>query len=99
VGCAAAIGASIAFPAGLMIGLDRAPRHSAPAASRPGPASGGETRDGRNPYSPRIATDPYVIEQQRRVLRMLEASCRQSSRHCAEAGEARRRIEEAEAGR
>ena len=98
IGCAALIGASIAFPLGLVVGGDGTPRGTAPGPSRPGPSSG-ETRTTRNLYSPRIASDPYVIEQQRKVLRALEASCRHSKRHCAEAEQARRRIEEAEAGR
>lgn len=97
LGCAALLGASIAFPVGLMLG-DRTPREKAAGPSRSGPSSG-EGRTGRNHYSPRIAGDPYVIEQQRKVLRALEVGCRELKQHCAEAEQARRRIEEAEAGR
>jgi hypothetical protein len=100
MGCAALLGASIAFPAGLMVGGggSGAPDRGAPEAARSGPA-GGDSRTARNPFSARILGDPYVIEEQRKVLRALESSCRQSKQLCAEAEQARRRIEEAEAGR
>lgn len=98
LGCAALLGASIAFPVGLMVGGRGGSGPQAEGPARPAP-SGGETRTGRNPYSPRIASDPYVIEQQRKVLRALEAGCRQLKQNCAEAEQARLRIEEAEAKR
>ena len=97
IGCAAVVGASLAFPAGLIIGgkgdlrsdqTNGARRH-APSSAQ-GPAA-------RDVYSPRVIGDPYVIEQQRRVLKALEASCRGYNRHCVEAEQARLRIEEAEA--
>lgn len=98
MGCAAVLAASIAFPVGLMVGRGEPARGPVALPSRPLPAPG-RAPSARNPYSPRIASDPYVIEQQREVLRSLEASCRQSQRLCPEAEQARRRIEEAEAGR
>jgi hypothetical protein len=99
IGCAALLAASIAFPLGLIVGGGGEPAgDSARSPSRKVPRSG-PTPPARNVYSPRVATDPYVIEQQRRVLRALETSCRQSRQHCAEAEEARRRIEEAESER
>lgn len=100
IGCAALLAASIAFPLGLFVGGGGGepprenPRQPARAVPRDGPAP-----PARDVFSPRIASDPYVIEQQRRVLRALESSCRQSNQYCAEAEQARRRIEEAEAGR
>lgn len=98
IGCAALLAASIAFPLGLLVGggerSDETVRPQGRPAKRSGPAP-----PGRDVYSPRVADDPYVTEQQRRVVRALEASCRQSNRHCAEAEQARRRIEEAGAGR
>lgn len=98
LGCAALIGASVAFPAGLFLGADRTPREHARGPSRAIPPEGG-ARNARNLYSPRVAGDPYVIAQQRKVLRALESSCSQSGHHCAEAEQARLRIEEAEAAR
>jgi hypothetical protein len=95
VGCAALLGASIAFPAGLMVGVGGAPSRNAPEAKRSG-SMGSGAQNARNPYSARIVDDPYVIEEQRKVLRALETSCRQLKQHCAEAEQARRRIEEAQ---
>lgn len=98
IGCAAILAASIAFPVGLVVGRSEPARESAGRPSRPLLAPG-RTPTARNPYSPRIADDPYVIERQREVVRALESSCRQSGRLCPEAEQARRRIEEAQAGR
>lgn len=98
IGCAALIGASIAFPLGVMMGGGRT---TGPGAAPPGSAvrAGSEPRTARNPYSPRVVGDPYVIDQQRRVLQALELGCRQTRQHCSEAEQARRRIEEAESQR
>lgn len=98
LGCAALLGASIALPIGLAVGgggtvgRDSVP----PGRARPAP---GEPRTARNPFSPRVVGDPYVIDQQRRVLQSLELACRQSNTHCTEAEQARHRIEDAEAQR
>jgi hypothetical protein len=48
----------------------------------------------RNFYSPDLATDPYVIEQQRKVVEALELACRLEGKRCREAGQARRHIGE-----
>jgi hypothetical protein len=99
VGCAALLGAAIAFPAGIMVGGGReAPSRNA-AESRHPVLPGRAAPTARNPFSPNVLGDAYVIEEQRKVLRALESSCRQSKRLCTEAEQARRRIEEAEAGR
>jgi hypothetical protein len=98
MGCAALLAASIAFPPGIVLGGNEPSPPTRGKPSRPAPTAGG-TPAARNVYSPRIATDPYVIEQQRRVLQALEARCRQSGRLCREAEQARLRIEEADTGR
>lgn len=98
MGCAALLAASIAFPAGLFVGSDGPSRENARPAGRPAPPAS-RTATSRNPYSPRVATDPYVVEEQRRVLQALEAGCRQLKQNCAEAEQARLRIEEAESER
>jgi len=98
IGCAGLLGASIAFPLGLVVGADE-PAHVAVKGGSGRNPSGGEGRVGRNRYSPNVTGDPYVIEQQRRVLQALEASCRGFRTHCAEAEQARLRIEEAEGNR
>ena len=97
-GCAALLAAAIAFPAGLLVGGGGTDVRQVAGPGRPAP-SGGGARTSRNLYSPRVASDPYVIEEQRKVLRALEAGCRQMKLHCAEAGQARLRIEAAEAAR
>jgi hypothetical protein len=96
VGCAALLGASVAFPIGLLLGGRESPREDARPSTRPGRPSI-EIQASRNPYSPRVAGDPYVVGRQRKVLRALEESCRQLKRYCAEAEQARLRIGEAEA--
>ena len=92
------MGALIAFPLGMMVGAgeSQAPdRRDSRREDRPAPPAA----PARDSWSPRIANDPYVIEQQRRVVEALELSCRQFKSHCAEARQARLRIEEAEASR
>ncbi len=91
---AAAAGAAIALPAGMMIGAGP-DRHTDSSRSQPGNA----VAESRNLYSPRIGSDPFVIAQQERVAEALELSCRQSNAHCDEARQARLRINEAKAGR
>jgi hypothetical protein len=83
------MGALIAFPAGLMVGG----REAAP--EKPPAAAGIDRDDGpqpkaRNMYSPHIINDPYVLSEQRRVVEALEAECRHSGNHCAEAEQTRR---------
>ena len=53
----------------------------------------------RNVYSPEVATDRYVIEEQRRVAQALRLSCEQFKTHCNEAEQAQRFIAEADARR
>ena len=93
IGCAAAVGAAVAFPAGLMLGGRDAPREREVIVTRPN-APAAKTIEGRNFYSPNVSTDPYVLDQQRRVVEALELECRHFGKHCAEAGQARKRIEE-----
>ena len=93
IGCAAAIGAVVAFPAGLIIaGRDSPPARDGSAARPNAPA--GNKAEARDFYSPKVTSDPYVLDQQRRVVEALELECRHYDKHCAEAGQARRRIEE-----
>lgn len=61
-GCAALLAASIAFPAGLLVGVGGADRRNSAAPTGRAPP-GGEARTARNPYSPRISGDPYVIAE------------------------------------
>ncbi len=94
LGCAALLGAAIAFPAGMMLGgsgagLEQAAERGAGDAPRAKPK-----RAVRDFYSPSVLGDPYVIEQQLRVVQALELSCRQFGERCAEAEKSRKRVGE-----
>ena len=92
IGCAAAIGALVAFPAGLMLaGRDAPPIRNGGAARLDVPAA--KKAEARDFYSPKVVSDHYVLNQQRRVVEALEPECRHYGKHCAEAGQARRRVE------
>jgi len=96
LGCAALLGAIVAFPAGVLLsgrGLVEQDRTDSNATSAP--ASEAETR---KPYSPNVLGDPYVVRQHREIVEALEMSCRQTGEGCAEARQARRYLER-EAGR
>lgn len=93
---AAALGAIIAFPAGLILSgrgsvqpdASEAKRSTAP--SRPEQAA-------RNPFSPIVLGDPYVKEQHRKAVEAIELSCRQTGQLCAEAEKAREYLRRGEA--
>ena len=94
LGCAALLGAAIAFPAGMMLGGRGAgPEGAAERGGGDAPRTEPK-RTVRDFYSPSILDDPYVIEQQLRVVEALELSCRQYGERCAEARKARDRVEE-----
>jgi hypothetical protein len=96
LGCAAVAGVVVALPAGIVLGrygLNRPP--SAPERNA-APVAGKRTRD---VYSPSFRSDPYVIEQQRKIVGSLEQACRETRKNCREAEDARRSVEEAAAGR
>lgn len=94
-GCAALLAAAIAFPAGLLVGRGGGTEDRKVAGPGRAAPAGAADLTSRNLYSPRVASDPYVIAEQREVLRALEVACSQLKRHCAEAEQARLRIEEA----
>jgi hypothetical protein len=96
LGCAAAAGVAVALPAGIVLG--RYGLSGEPPASERNAATveGKRTRD---VYSPSFRDDPYVIEQQRRIVESLEQACRETRQNCREAEQARRSVEEAAAGR
>jgi hypothetical protein len=87
---AALAGAAVAFPAGLYFARPIAP------ADPPRPRIGSASL--RNHYAPDILNDPYFIDQQRRVVEMLEVSCRTRGEHCREANAARSRLSALENG-
>lgn len=91
-GCAVLLGAVFAFPAGMMFAGDRL-QNDRPTASAAKGASA-PRRAARDFYSPDILNDPYVVEQQIRVVEALELSCRQLNELCREAKQARQRMEQ-----
>ena len=102
----AAIGASAAALVAILVSPGTPPPsgpagREAAAAAQPSAASAAprQARSARAIFSPRVLDDPYVIEQQKRVVETLEDACRRTREYCAEAEQARRRVEEAEAGR
>jgi hypothetical protein len=96
LGCAAAAGVAVALPAGIVLGRYRL--SSEPSASERNSATVAVKRT-RDVYSPSFRSDPYVIEQQRRIVESLEQACRETRHNCKEAEEARRSVEQAAAGR
>ncbi len=88
LGCAALIGAAVAFPCGMLF----ANRHEAhqqvnEVARSKAPAVKPFARD---VYSPVILKDPDLHDQQRIVVETLEAQCRHAGERCVEAKAARR---------
>jgi hypothetical protein len=96
LGCAAVLGAIIAFPAGILFSGRGSVEQNTIASRAQAPA--GEAQ-ARKPYSPDVLSDPYVLQQHREIVEALEMSCRQTGEGCAEAKRARRYLHEREANR
>ena len=91
LGCAAVLGAIIAFPAGVLFsgrGLVQQQTTDAKATTAPARQS-----EARKPYTPNVLNDPYVLQQHREIVEALETSCRQTGEGCVEAKQARRYLE------
>lgn len=84
------VGACLAFPAALW--LAGGSPDAGPATHRSSAAIG------REMFSPSIRDDPYFLEQQRKGIEALEVECRRTGAFCAEARQARRRLEDHPAG-
>ena len=80
------IGAALAFPVALWITDDRDGAGRSRERRRP-------VAVGRAMFNPNIRDDPYFLEQQRKGIEALEAECRRTGAFCAEARQARRRLE------
>jgi hypothetical protein len=85
-------GLTACAPTSDKLGDNKASRASAADASTAG-------RVGRNPYSARVVTDPYVLRQQRATAEALSRSCEQSREHCDLAAAAERYVDEQDARR
>lgn len=88
LGCALLIGAAVAFPLGVIVGAGE--RGDPPAAfARPARSAS----QGRRVYSPDVLRDPYVLDQQRKVVEALERQCRHFNERCEEAANARQSLD------
>lgn len=96
MGCAAVLGAIVAFPAGMVFSGRESAQLNAPA-SKATTRTARYQADARKPYSPNILNDPYVFQQHREIVEALEASCRQTHEGCVEAKQARKYLSEREA--
>jgi hypothetical protein len=89
LGCAALLGAIVAFPAGVVFSGRESVRSGAPdLKATPEPAR--HKTEARNPYSPNVLSDPYVLRQHQQIVAALELSCRKTGENCVEAKQARR---------
>lgn len=97
VAVTAVLTAAVAFPAGLWISTmptatgEEAPDTEPAQRSRAtAPTTKAAVRD---VYSARIASDPYVIDEQRAVVEAMERNCRHLGEGCGEAAAARKYID------
>lgn len=87
-------GACIAI--GIAIGLSLPRGIDTPSPSpNAAPGSGESTAgpNGRGMYSPDIRNDPFVRQEQRKVVEVLEQQCRSSGKDCALAKAAREALD------
>jgi hypothetical protein len=92
LGCAALVGAAVAFPAGVVFGgRDAISQKDRPKAESENASA---KANFRKFYSPEIHNDPYVQGQWRKVVEELEAQCRRAGERCTEAKAARRWLSE-----
>jgi hypothetical protein len=92
LGCAAFVGAAIAFPAGVIFGGRNAiSQEDRPEAKR---ENASVKANSRKFYSPDIHSDPYVQRQWQKVVEELEGQCRHTGERCTEAKAARRSLSE-----
>ncbi len=91
--------ASIALSLGMILSCSPGAPESPTSASPNSASTTYQELRTRNVYSPEVATDPYVIEEQRRVAQALRLSCEHFKTHCKEAEQAQRFITAAEAQR
>jgi hypothetical protein len=89
LGCAAAIGALLALPAGYGLG-----RHfSQPSAEQRRDVASTTGARMPNLFAPNILSDPAVRNQHQKIVESLELACAQQKLYCKEAASARRWLE------
>ena len=92
LGCAAFVGAALAFPVGVMFGGRTPDRQDHRAETERENAAA--RADFRKVYSPDIHNDPYVQGKWQKLVEELEAQCRRTGERCTEAQAARRSVSE-----
>jgi hypothetical protein len=89
LGCAAAIGAVLALPAGYVLG-----RHSPqPATEQRKQVISMKSGKTINVFAPNILSDPVVRDRHQKIVEALERACVQQRLYCEEAASARRWLE------
>jgi len=88
IGCLTVFGAVVLFCAGIVLGRQQT------RPERPEKPPVGLTRRSakplvRNVFSPSVIGDPYVRDEQRKVVEALERSCRLANENCDTAQKAR----------
>jgi hypothetical protein len=100
LGCAAALGAIVAFPAGVVFSERESVQSEAPDSKTTTGSALRNTEAGTlNPYAPNILSDPYIVRRQREMVKALEIYCRKTGKDCVEANQARRYLDQREAAR
>ncbi|MEO6388211.1 MAG: hypothetical protein ABIT16_04495 [Croceibacterium sp.] len=80
------LGAAVALPVGMML----ADQRTAPAGS---PHALPAPTDHRAVFSPKVLSDPYFLDQQRKGIEALEQNCRRTGAMCDEARQGRAWLE------
>jgi hypothetical protein len=88
LGCAAAVGAVLALPAGYVLG-----RHSQPSAEQRKEVISTKSEKMPNLFAPNILSDPAIRNQHQKIVESLELACVQQRLYCKEAASARRWLE------
>ena len=90
LGCAAAIGAMLALPAGYVLGR-HSPQRSAEQRKE---VISAKREKMLNVFSRNILSDPTVRDEHRKIVEGLERACVQQRLYCEEAASARRWLDE-----
>ena len=88
IGCLVVLGGLVLFSAGILLGRQQAttaqPEKRAPVTAR------ALTKPRvRNVFSPSVIADPYVLDEQRKVVEALESDCEHQRLNCDTAKNAR----------
>lgn len=88
IGCLIVLGGAILFYAGTLPGRQQTATEGS-GKRAPGIARASTKPRVRNVFSPSVVTDPYVLDEQRKVVEALERSCEHQRRNCDTAQSAR----------